>query len=627
MRRAVVLALLALLAAASLAGGASATGGVSLTEAKGSAFPNRSFILSLPTSRSLTAGDVNVTENGNSVTDVSLLSAAEANKRAFGVVLVIDASESMAGKPIAGAMAAARAFAARRNPRQQLALITFNGKTNVALPFTTDPTQIQPVLSTVPKVAYGTHIYDAVSQAEALLTKARIQSGSILLLSDGADTGSVHQLATVAKVARIDRIKIYAIGLKSQKFDPSTLTALASKGAGEYALATSTTQASGLFDTLGARLSQEYVLKYKSFASPQTKVTVGVQVPGIGSATAGYETPALKVPVVPPYHPSLATRFSTSPLVMALLALILVAAATWLVIALVQPRRSELPRRMAEFVTVPGLQREKQSPGAAAHAAALAADAGDPLPGFWVRFERKLEIANIKASPSSIVFGTIVGTALAFLFLDVALGSIWWTLFALLVPLGVREWVNRTLRRRRNQFAEQLPDALQVISSALRSGHSFAGALAVVVESAADPMKSEMQQVVADEQRGIPLEQAIAVVVDRMDSRDLEQVGIVAQLQRESGSNAAEVIDRVAETIRERFELRRLISTLTVQGRMSRWIVTALPIVILLLLQIINPHYMHPLVQSLGGKIVLGLAAALCAAGSLVIKKIVDIKV
>jgi tight adherence protein B len=620
MKRTLVLAVLALLAA-SITAGASASGGVSLTEAKGAAFPNRSFVLSLPTSRSLTAADVNVTENGNPVPNVSLISAAEANKRAFGVVLVIDASESMAGKPIAGAMAAAKAFANRRNAHQQLALVTFNSNTTVGLPFTTDNAKIQAALSQVPQVAYGTHIYDAVSTAEALLTQAHIQSGSILVLSDGADTGSVHLAGTVAKVARIDRIKIYAIGLKSKRFDSSTLTALASKGDGEYALATSTSQLGPLFDTLGAKLSQEYVLRYQSLAGPKQQIKVGVQVPGIGGASAGYETPALKVPVVPPYHPSLASRFSTSPVIMVLFALLLVAAVTWLAIALLQPRRSELPKRMAEFVSVPGLQRKAQG-----------TQAGDPgtedeANDMWGRFERTLEIANIKVAPSSIILGTIVGTILAFLFLDVALGSIWWTLFALLVPIGVREWVNRTLAKRRSQFAEQLPDALQVISSALRSGHSFAGALAVVVESANDPMKSEMQRVVADEQLGIPLEKAIEVVVNRMESRDLEQVGIVAQLQRESGSNAAEVVDRVAETIRERFELRRLIKTLTVQGRMSRWIVSALPVVILLLLQLINPHYMHPLVASLGGKIVLGLAAALCVGGSLVIKKIVDIKV
>jgi tight adherence protein B len=112
-----------------------------------------------------------------------------------------------------------------------------------------------------------------------------------------------------------------------------------------------------------------------------------------------------------------------------------------------------------------------------------------------------------------------------------------------------------------------------------------------------------------------------------MASRDLEQVALVAELQRSAGSNAAEVIDRVAETIRERFELRRLIKTLTVQGRMSRWIVSALPVSIILILQVINPHYMDPLFRHTSGKIVFGMAVALCVGGSLVIKKIVDIKV
>jgi tight adherence protein B len=140
-------------------------------------------------------------------------------------------------------------------------------------------------------------------------------------------------------------------------------------------------------------------------------------------------------------------------------------------------------------------------------------------------------------------------------------------------------------------------------------------------------MKSEMQQVVADEQLGVPLEKAVAVVVRRMDNRDLEQVALVAELQREAGGNAAEVVDRVAETIRERFELRRLINTLTIQGRMSRWIVSALPVALLVLLSVINPQYIHPLVAHTAGQVLLGFAAAMIVAGSLVIKKIVDIKV
>jgi tight adherence protein B len=187
--------------------------------------------------------------------------------------------------------------------------------------------------------------------------------------------------------------------------------------------------------------------------------------------------------------------------------------------------------------------------------------------------------------------------------------------------------VLRTLARRRNRFAEQLPDALQVIGSALRSGHSFAGALAVVVESASEPMKSEMQRVVADEQLGIPVQDSLNVVAKRMASRDVEQLALVAQLQREAGGDAAEVIDTVAATVRERFDLKRLIHTLTMQGRMSRWIVTALPIVVVLAVRFENPNYFHPLTSTLGGRIILILAAGWAIAGSFVIKRIVEIEV
>jgi tight adherence protein B len=197
----------------------------------------------------------------------------------------------------------------------------------------------------------------------------------------------------------------------------------------------------------------------------------------------------------------------------------------------------------------------------------------------------------------------------------------------LAIPYISREWVIRTLKRRRDRFAEQLPDALQVVASALRSGHSFAGALAVVVESASEPMKSEMQRVVADEQLGVPIQDSLNVVAERMASRDVEQLALVAQLQREAGGDAAEVVDRVAETVRERFDLKRLIQTLTMQGRMSRWIVSALPILIVLAVRLEHPSYFHPLVAHLGGRIILGLAAAWAVAGSFVIKKIVEIEV
>jgi tight adherence protein B len=102
---------------------------------------------------------------------------------------------------------------------------------------------------------------------------------------------------------------------------------------------------------------------------------------------------------------------------------------------------------------------------------------------------------------------------------------------------------------------------------------------------------------------------------------------LVASLQRETGGNTAEVIDRVADTVRERADLRRMISTLTAQGRISRWVVSALPIVLAVMISAINPTYLDPLFKTTAGHVMLVVAVLLLVSGSLVIKKIVNIEV
>jgi tight adherence protein B len=161
----------------------------------------------------------------------------------------------------------------------------------------------------------------------------------------------------------------------------------------------------------------------------------------------------------------------------------------------------------------------------------------------------------------------------------------------------------------------------------LRAGHSFIGALSVVVNDAPEPARSEFQRVVADEQLGVPIDDALHVVVERMQSRELEQVALVAALQRETGGNTAEVLDQVTDTIRERFELRRTVQTLTAQGRMSRWVLTLLPLFLLLAITLINPGYMSVMYDSVTGRVLLVLAGISVVSGSFVIKRIVNIKV
>ena len=101
--------------------------------------------------------------------------------------------------------------------------------------------------------------------------------------------------------------------------------------------------------------------------------------------------------------------------------------------------------------------------------------------------------------------------------------------------------------------------------------------LSVMVDSAIEPSKSEFRRVLQDEQLGVPLDDALMVMARRMQSYDAEQIALVMRLQREAGGNTAEVLDRVAEVIRGRMELRRLVDVLTAQARISRWILTGLP--------------------------------------------------
>jgi tight adherence protein B len=211
--------------------------------------------------------------------------------------------------------------------------------------------------------------------------------------------------------------------------------------------------------------------------------------------------------------------------------------------------------------------------------------------------------------------------------LTAVVGTPLFAVVGLVVPFAVRAAVLRKLNKKRAAFAEQLPDNLQVLASALRAGHSFVGALSVVVDDAPEPSRGEFRRVIADEQLGISLEDSLMVVVRRMDNSDLSQIALVAALQQETGGNTAEVLDRVTDTIRGRFELRRLVRTLTAQGRMSRWVVSGIPVVLVLLITSINPNYMAPLFNEPTGRLLLGFAAVMVVAGSLVIKKIVDIKV
>jgi tight adherence protein B len=641
MRRLLMFAVLtvAALTAALAALGANAQPRV--TEAAGNGFPSRSYILTLPHGMQLKPGGVRGFENGRTVADLAVTPAGESTSHQFGAVLVIDASTSMEGTPERAAYAAARAFAAQRKGQEQLAVVTYNVEPTAVLPFTTEQAAIDQALSKQPPFLFGTHIYDAVTHSLELLRQAHISAGTIVVLSDGqehrgaGDTANHESEASAAAAARAAHVRVFAVGLTSRVSRLDALRKLARDTGGRYIETSSIGRLREIYKELGSSFASEYLLRYRSLAGPGKHIEVTFHVDGLkGVARAEYETPKLAVAKrgpTPPYKPSVFDRISSSTFTMTIIALI-VAGLIGLGVtsALSGPKKGTVRRRLAEFVSMPAALRDGSRRPTAQLTEKMLEGTDTALRGSsrWRRFRWELEIAKVTMPPEQIVVLTAVGSLLALLMINFVIGSLLvGIIIALAIPFGVRSLLKHKLARQRKLFAEQLPDNLQVLASALRAGHSFIGALSVVVNDAPEPARSEFQRVVADEQLGVPIDEALHVVVERMESAELEQVALVAALQRETGGNTAEVLDRVTDTIRERFELRRTVQTLTAQGRMSRWVLTALPLFLLLAITLINPGYMNVMYDSVIGRVLLVLAGISVLGGSLVIKRIVNIKV
>ena len=616
-----ILVLLALLLVAPAAG---ADGGLRLTPVGKPRFPDRTYALTVPPGSAIDPNQVRVEENGSPVAGRSVSPASRAAEK-LGVVLVIDASRSMTGQPIEDAMEAARAFARRRNPIQPMGVVMFNSEVATPLPLTTDGEEINRALASTPTLKRETHVYDGVDAAVSMLAQEDLAGGSVIVMSDGADTGSKTKLSAAAAHARAEGIRVFSVGLQSSAFRPEPLQNLAADSRGRYSEAGNGADLAPIYDRLGAELSNEYLVQYRSLQDASTRVTVQVTVDGIGTATASYRSPAAAMGEVPPYDRQ---DFWRSPAALVLVSLAaggLVALALFVFFA--RPGRRRLSERLAMFVRGEDAPAEGEREQ---HALGLLPALERRLAGIrgWSAFQEELDIARVKVPPAQIAAAAIIATLFISWFLAAASGIPLLGVVGLIgVPVGVKAFVRNLADKQRRAFDEQLADNLQVIASAQRAGHSFLGAMTVSVQEAPEPTKREFERVLADERLGISIEDALEGAARRMDSRDLEQVILVARLQRETGGNTAEVLDQVATTARERAELRGLIQTLTAQGRMSRWIITALPVALLVLVSLLNPGYTQPLFETSGGRLALGIGAVLLVMGSLTIKRIVTIKV
>lgn len=192
------------------------------------------------------------------------------------------------------------------------------------------------------------------------------------------------------------------------------------------------------------------------------------------------------------------------------------------------------------------------------------------------------------------------------------------------LPLG---YVGMKRRRRLEKLEQQLPDALDFMSRALRSGHAFSSALLMVGEETADPIAGEFKIVHDEINFGVSMQQALTNLSDRIPLTDLRYFVVSVLIQRDTGGNLTEALDKLGNLIRERLKLFSKVRVLSANGRLSAWTLVLLPFALGGVMNMMNPGFMSPLWTDPIGETILKVMLTLMAAGVLIMRKIIKIRV
>lgn len=188
-------------------------------------------------------------------------------------------------------------------------------------------------------------------------------------------------------------------------------------------------------------------------------------------------------------------------------------------------------------------------------------------------------------------------------------------------------WLVMRRRRRLKAFAVQLPEALDMLSRALRAGQSLAAGFNLVTAEIGAPLGREFGRVYEEQNLGISLEESLTAMADRIPNLDLKFFATAVILQRQTGGDLAEILDKIGDLIRERFKIWGQVQALTGEGRLSGIVLLALPVALFFVVHYLNPDYVKLLFTDPAGKKMLAVAVVMQVIGALVIRKIVNIKV
>ena len=239
-----------------------------------------------------------------------------------------------------------------------------------------------------------------------------------------------------------------------------------------------------------------------------------------------------------------------------------------------------------------------------------------------------IEQSGVRTTGSAIVIfsiGIAVGLGLlAFLFVPQPMAAPVVALLGAFAPFG---WLRHKRSTRLKKFEEQFPEALDVLSRAIRAGHAFQTALGMCADEMPGPVGPEMKKTFDQQNYGLPLKDALNDLAQRINIIDVRFFVTAVMIQRDTGGNLSEILDNLAHVVRERFKIQRQVRVHTAHGRFTSYVLLSLPAFLAVALSILNPDHMAPMFRERMGQMMLMGAMVLQGLGYLWIKQVIKIEV
>lgn len=624
---------LALLFAASAFAAEAPTDSIAVERVDTKAWPDVRLRVVLPSELlqrgSLSSGAFELTENGVPVHGVKATPVAKGST-SLDVMLVIDVSGSMEGDPLGKAKAAAKQFLAEMRPADRVGLVAFSGKPAVVAQLTGDREAVAAAIDGL-STDHSTALYDAVALAAGSFKESTGKDRAIVLLSDGDDTDSGYTLSAVVDAVQRAGIPVYAARLGSDRDGARALGAVTQASGGRLASVADADGLASTFSGIARQITSPYDITYTSLRPPSKQLDLVITASsGKGRASTSLAVPSPDSVQSGPIGTAAPLPSPVWPFAVALLVFGAAGFFVFAVLLLMRPEDNAIGqlKYFEQLRASRGGSSSDLNPDSVRGKVVELAGTVAAKGGFDAAIRQALERAGLPLRPveymvmhSSAVI--VVGVLVQLIGQKLLLTG----LVVFLAALGPVLMLSVLADRRCKAFQEQLPDVLNLLASSLRAGWGLQQAVSVVVSELGAPAAPEFERVVTEARLGLPLEDALEKMAMRMESEDFKWAVTAIAIQREVGGNLSEVLDMVASTIRERATLRRQISSLTAEGRLSAIILIALPFVEGGALLVLNPGYFRPLVGSPYGIVTMLFGLMLLGVGIVWLRNVVKIEV